>query len=57
MLKSYPEINCPYNAHLYPTFERSSLDNARHTPVYLRIFSFRTSKFVALNIGGSAFYE
>jgi hypothetical protein len=47
LLRSCPEINYAFKAHLYPTFERSSLENARNTPVCLRIFSLRTSKFRA----------
>jgi hypothetical protein len=51
-VRSCQEIHCAFNAHLYPKFERSSLENARNTPVYLRIFTLRTSKFRA-NLSGN----
>jgi hypothetical protein len=51
-LRRCPEINYARTAHVYPTLERSSLENARDTTVYLPIFSLRTCNFRA-NLSGT----
>jgi hypothetical protein len=40
-----------HSSYVELRFERSSLENARNPPVYLRIFSLRTPKFRA-NLSG-----